>query len=250
MLIRFAANLAAAAAIFLPFFAKANVFQMSGGDISLQFVNVGDAGNNADSTGYGAVDYNFQMGTYDVTMAQYAQFLNAVAAADPYGLYSAGMGDSFYSPNAGVSRTGSPGSYSYSVTGSAAGRDNMPMAYVSWGDAARFCNWLQNGQPTGAEGDGTTETGAYLLSGATSSAALMSVTAPLHTGSGAASISFPRRTNGTRPRTTSPAARTPDTGPIRHRATRRRTIPWRWRTANRTTRTTTKATTILIRRTT
>ena len=28
------------------------------------------------------------------------------------------------------------------------------MGNVTWGDAARFCNWLQNGQPTGAEGDG------------------------------------------------------------------------------------------------
>jgi hypothetical protein len=39
---------------------------------------------------------------------------------------------------------------------------------VSWFDAARFANWLQNGQPTGGQGAGTTETGAYTLSGATS----------------------------------------------------------------------------------
>ena len=42
----------------------------------------------------------------------------------------------------------------------------MPVPYVNWGDAARFCNWLQNGQPSsGTEGTGTTETGAYTLNG-------------------------------------------------------------------------------------
>lgn len=49
------------------------------------------------------------------------------------------------------------------------------MNYVSWGDAARFSNWLQNGQPTAAEGPGTTETGAYTLNGAITNAALMAV---------------------------------------------------------------------------
>jgi formylglycine-generating enzyme required for sulfatase activity len=33
--------------------------------------------------------------------------------------------------------------------------------YVSFWDAARFANWLHNGQPTGAQGPGTTEGGAY-----------------------------------------------------------------------------------------
>ena len=41
----------------------------------------------------------------------------------------------------------------------------MPLYWVSWLDAARFCNWLQNGQPTGSEGTATTETGAYTLNG-------------------------------------------------------------------------------------
>jgi formylglycine-generating enzyme required for sulfatase activity len=34
--------------------------------------------------------------------------------------------------------------------------------YVSFWDAARFANWIQNGQPTGAQGPGTTEAGAYV----------------------------------------------------------------------------------------
>ena len=62
--------------------------------------------------------------------------------------------------------------YTYSVIGS----PNHPITYVSWGDAARFANWLHNGQPNGAEGPGTTETGAYTLNGATSDIALIAVT--------------------------------------------------------------------------
>ena len=95
------------------------------------------------------------------------QFLNAVAKTDPYGLYNSGMtnGQGYYP--FGVSQSGSPGSYSYAVTGSNPQAGNMPMTCVSWGDAARFCNWLDNGQPTVAEGNGTTETGAYTLNGDT-----------------------------------------------------------------------------------
>ena len=66
----------------------------------------------------------------------------------------------------GISQSGSPGSYSYSVTGSNPQAANCPVFDVTWGDAARFCNWLQNGQPTsGTEAAGTTETGAYTLNG-------------------------------------------------------------------------------------
>ena len=64
---------------------------------SMDFVLVGDAGNTADTqvmndgtTGYGAVNYEYYIGIYEVTNAQYTEMLNAVAASDPYGLYSAG----------------------------------------------------------------------------------------------------------------------------------------------------------------
>jgi formylglycine-generating enzyme required for sulfatase activity len=60
----------------------------------------------------------------------------------------------------GITRSGSPGSYTYSVTGALA---NRPVGLVSWFDATRFANWLANGQ-----GSGDTETGSYTLNGATS----------------------------------------------------------------------------------
>ena len=47
---------------------------------------------------------------------------------------------------------------------------NDPITYETWGDAARFANWLSNNQPTGPEGASTTETGSYTLNGATTAA--------------------------------------------------------------------------------
>jgi hypothetical protein len=61
----------------------------------------------------------------------------------------------------GITQTGSPGNYSYTTTlsGYTVNNGNFPVNGVSWGSAARFCNWLTNGQPVGPEGAGTTETG-------------------------------------------------------------------------------------------
>jgi formylglycine-generating enzyme required for sulfatase activity len=68
---------------------QADVFNMPASQTSLQFVTVGDPGNAPDpATGdvYGSVAQAFQMGKYDVTVGQYCQFLNAVAATDTYSL--------------------------------------------------------------------------------------------------------------------------------------------------------------------
>jgi formylglycine-generating enzyme required for sulfatase activity len=130
--------------------------------VTYEMVTVGDAGNDNDTTGYGAVGYDFQIGKYDVTIGQYAEFLNAVAATDTYSLYNATLG---FDPNiAGISQSGTSGSYTYSVIGSA----NRPITYVSWWDSARFANWMANGQPTGIQTGTTTENGAYNVNGATS----------------------------------------------------------------------------------
>jgi len=115
-------------------------------DIGYQFVNVGDAGNaNDTATGslYGGVSYNYSIGTYDVTLNQYATFLNAVAQTDSFSLYNANMGTD--ANIRGISQSGGSGSFSYAVIGDG----NRPVTYVSWFDAARFSNWLQNGQLTG-----------------------------------------------------------------------------------------------------
>ncbi len=178
-----AGGLLAAALLVFAVTVQADVFNMPSGQTSLQFVTVGNPGNAPDTqvmddgtTGYGSVPYVYQMGKYDVTVGQYLQFLNAVATtSDPDGLYNSNMGGSIF-PTFPIVQSGSPGKYSYAVTGTYSQGVNCPIFDVSWGAAARFCNWLQNGQPTGSEGNSTTETGAYTLDGATSGAALMAVT--------------------------------------------------------------------------
>ena len=133
----------------------------------MDWVSVGDPGNPENtvikrddfSSGYGAVAYTFRMGKYETTNLQYADFLNSVATTDTYDLYHASMGTSVYG---GITRAGLSGSYSYSVK---ANMGNKPVNLVSWFDAARFANWLHNGQPTGAQDTSTTEDGAYTFSG-------------------------------------------------------------------------------------
>jgi sulfatase modifying factor 1 len=135
--------------------------------VTIETVTVGDAGNAADTTGYGAVGYEFNIGKYEVTLAQYVTFLNAVAATDAYGLYSTNMALDLRV--AGISRFGVSGSYTYSLIGpsgvtppGASSPGDRPATFVSWFGAARFANWLQNGASNGA----STETGAYTLNGA------------------------------------------------------------------------------------
>ena len=133
--------------------------------VTIDYVPVGNVGNAVDSaTGslYGAVAYAYQIARNETTISQYAGFLNAVAKTDTYALYNTSMTDD--SNISGISRSGSSGSYVYSVT---AGSGNRPITYVSWFDAARFTNWLHNGQPSGAQNASTTEDGAYTLNGAT-----------------------------------------------------------------------------------
>jgi hypothetical protein len=127
--------------------------------ITIATVPVGNAGNARDITGFGSVGYSYNIGEYDVTSSQYTAFLNAVASTDTYGVYNSFMAGTT-SGNPGIVQSGSSGSYTYSV---AAGRGNYPVNDVTFWDATRFANWLDNGQPTGAEGAGTTETGAYTL---------------------------------------------------------------------------------------
>jgi len=145
--------------------------------VDIETVTVGNPGNAGELSGKGAggrgidsicgpVDYRYNVGKYEVTAGQYCQFLNVSAAIDTYGLYDermdtdSGLTNSQFGCN--IKRSGSPGTYTYSVETDWA---NRPLNWVSWGDAARFANWLHNGQPTGAQDSTTTEDGAYDLTG-------------------------------------------------------------------------------------
>lgn len=122
---------------------------------------VGDPGNAADTSTYGSVSYGYNIATYDVTLSQYAEFLNSVAASDPHVLYTTQLGAN--SNVDGITRSGTKGTYQYTVFGGG----QRPVTWVDWYDAARFTNWLTNGQ-----GSADTEHGVYSLSGVISVAPL------------------------------------------------------------------------------
>ncbi len=153
--------------------------------VTIETVPVGNLGNADDThgAGYGAVDYAYNIGKYEVTAGQYAEFLNAVADADPYGLYNSNMDASSWGCQ--ITQNSDSGSYTYDFSGRPSGTEadwsNRPVNFVSWGDATRFANWLHNDQPTGTltgnpvlDAD-ITEDGAYYLNGAMSNAELMAV---------------------------------------------------------------------------
>lgn len=101
--------------------------------INMDFVTIGHAGNAADTRGApgcGAVGYNYRIGKYEVTNAQWNAF-TAVAGAP----------------------TGSDGGYSL---GSKWTGVQQPTDRVSWYEAAQFCNYLTTGDKS---------KGAYQFSG-------------------------------------------------------------------------------------
>jgi len=160
--------------------------------IVIETVPVGNVGNTGEWSGEGyggfgtpricgAVDYEYEIGKYEVTAAQYCDFLNAVAKTDTYGLYNPLMDRS--PTGCQITQHGTEGSFTYDFSGGAveapgsmaADWQNRPVNYVSWGDAARFANWLNNGQPSGEQNLSTTEDGAYFLNGATTDEQLVAV---------------------------------------------------------------------------
>lgn len=160
--------------------------------VTIDLVTVVDPGNDTNTGSVGSVDYNYQIGTFEVMNSQYVEFLNSVAATDTYGLYQPMMG---FSAWGGITRSGSSGGYTYSVK---ANMSDKPVNYISFYDAVRFVNWLENGQPIGAQGPGTTETGTYSLFTVGGSTTNASSRDPAPGG-------FSRPiTSGTRPRTTIP----------------------------------------------
>ncbi len=133
-------------------------FTIAHATVEIPFVTVGDLNNPNDTRqDFGAVDHIYQIGKYDVTNAQYTEFLNVV---DPIGtnglaLYNANMGTD--TRNGGISfNAGAASGAKYSVK---TGFADKPVVYVNFFDGMRFANWLNNGQ-----GNGGTEDGAYTLS--------------------------------------------------------------------------------------
>lgn len=163
-------NLRAAICVFL-----FGVCSLKAGHIyeTFSWASVGDPGNEG-YTGWapaGKVDYLYNISKHEITLSQYAFFLNNVASiSDPYRLWKSNMGcfDPGTIPNGAstspfqnlrIARsTNINGTFTYSVIGNG----NKPVA-TGWFDAARFCNWLHNGGALNSD----TEHGAYELNGLT-----------------------------------------------------------------------------------
>lgn len=128
--------------------------------IHIETVTVGNPGNAADEQGRGRVDYQYEMGKYEITVGQYTEFLNAVAIIDTNGLYDEQMWSDPYGCKIQRSLAPAGSSYEYSVAPDWADR---PVNFVTWIDALRFANWMHNGQPSGPQDSTTTEDGSYTI---------------------------------------------------------------------------------------
>src|SRR4051812_17756638 len=143
----------------LKFCAMSLLVPLSATAVTIETVPVGNIGNAPDqdygSGGYGAVGYPYRIGTYEVTNSQYAEFLNAKdgTGANLLELYSSSMTSSV---RGGINfASGNANGLKYSAK---TNMGNKPVNFVSFYDAIRFANWLNNGQ-----GSSDSETGAYTL---------------------------------------------------------------------------------------
>lgn len=121
--------------------AIADTFGTGANQFAIDFVNIGNAGNAAQSAanrshsesggdGYGAVDYNYRMGTYEITIDQFAK---ARAADSRIGNGNEGWWNSVIS-----------------------GGTDAPASAANWYEAAKFANFLTTGDAY---------TGAYQFNG-------------------------------------------------------------------------------------
>ncbi len=132
------------------------------GAMEFEWAVIGDAGNEFDTNsdperyGYGSVNYEYRISKFEVTNAQYIEFLNAVGAAPdgsdglyvPSSLHPTYLGivyDGTFKLQTHTEDNQNTGYYFY---------ENKPVTHVTFCDALRFVNWLNSGN---------TENGAYMF---------------------------------------------------------------------------------------
>lgn len=143
-------------------------FALSASNATAQtFLPVGNINNPNDTSGIGpavgAVPYGFSIAQHELTNAEYVEFLNtkatAVLGADTIGLFNPLMASN---NRGGITRTGAGTIGSPYAYASKTNMSNKPVNFVSWFDAIRYANWVNNGK-----GSADTESGSYTLLGGT-----------------------------------------------------------------------------------
>lgn len=112
-------------------------------------VGVGDINNSANpETGFGAVSYEYSIGKFEVTNAQYAKFMNSVGSnfvnvnGTDIKLYGGFDTSASYSKFSLIQQNDSGNVFTVD-----AGKDNYAVNFISAYGAAMYCNWLTNGAP-------------------------------------------------------------------------------------------------------
>jgi len=96
----------------------------------------------------------FYIAKYETTVAMYADYLNEI------GREGSGWNKRMSNSNrCGIVQIGSAPNFTYSVT---QGRENFPITYVSWYDAAAFLRWCGLRLPSEAEWEKALRGGIYL----------------------------------------------------------------------------------------
>jgi formylglycine-generating enzyme required for sulfatase activity len=109
---------------------QADTFGTSGNEFTIDFVDIGNAGNAADTTTYGAVHYEYRIGKYEISQ-------DAITRATASGLFNVTWDSS------GNATTGG----GLDWTDRSAGADvedwhDKPAVNISWYEAAAFVNFL------------------------------------------------------------------------------------------------------------
>jgi hypothetical protein len=130
----------------------------------IDFVTVGAPGNApvtdlspfplSPVPGRGQVDYTFRIGRTEITTGQWLEFVNTFATQPGTPINT--LGATFWGaePDPGYHGPG----YRYRLRSDVATPAMLPVAGIAWRDAARYCNWLENGKGPSLD---TLVTGAY-----------------------------------------------------------------------------------------
>ncbi|MCC5787085.1 MAG: SUMF1/EgtB/PvdO family nonheme iron enzyme [Phycisphaerales bacterium] len=128
-------------------------------DYDFQWATIGDPGNPAYdggfhgmTTGRGSVDYSYRISKLEVTTGQWMEFVNTFSQRDGHGFFSlptfwgAAIDPSYSGPGIRWAPRDVPN------------WDMLPVAGISWQEAAKYANWLHNGK---SSDPAAIETGAY-----------------------------------------------------------------------------------------